>query len=322
MKIRMRLIIFMLIALCFTGCEKHNDKVNSVEYERVETMEDNLSEEISQHSESNALKETTTLIQEMEISDEKDVSSDVITNLIAKIKNSEIESGSDEVFENIEEYYITSSNYKLFEGNWNRTDCESSFEGNIEINNCDENEINISGYFTSYANSGEFYLTGRFITDYDVIAFEEDGAVYLFSYTDEAIEVYQIGIGMYMGGGTSADGKYILGEPEYTNDNQLATLFSEEDLESIHQLFVNANADEELYFILPFTEGIYDMEEGVAQFENTSDAMEGTWMQAFIPHLGEGYTDIFISKDHKIFIRFNNQSLSTEENIIIWNHEF
>lgn len=315
-----RVLLPILCALTLAGCGTKNGDVQ-IDTEVISTETTTTESE----TESESIILTTDIVEnttESETATETNQNTESSNEIVSKIKGFEIISADDEIFENIEENYISSPNYKLFEGTWNRTECESSYEGNLQIDNCTENEINIEGYFSSFANTGELYLTGKFITETDVIAFEEDMAVYLFSYEDGTLKVYQIGTGMYMGAGTSARGKFIQGKPNYTNADRLTTLFSEEDLEIIHQLFINANADEQLYFTLPFIEGLYEVEAGTAQFEGTSEEIEGTWMQAYIPHLGEGYTEIFISNDHKIFIRFKDQILSTEKNSIMWNHTF
>lgn len=303
-----------LVGICLTCCLcscGENNKMNNGIDETVE-KEKNLIE-----------SEFVTELRDT-LEDNENVRDESITEgfeVITQLKNREIDPIEQDSLELIKNMYTSSGKYEDFVGVWNRTECESSMEGQIIFSECTENGVSIKGDFASFANTGELSVEGYYISEQDVFAYEEEGAAYLFSLEEDSLLVYQFGDGEFMGLGVFSDGTYTKGEPEYINENVLESLFSQQELDSIHQLFIAIGEDEELYFIAPFTDGVYEVISGTAKYEASQEEMEGRWLRAYIPHLGEGYTDIFVGNDGEIFIWFKEQTMSTQDQMIVHDED-
>lgn len=182
--------------------------------------------------------ESTTNPEESKDQETKEESYDEAKNLI----NDYISSGDKALLKQLTESKVKLSAAPNVAGEWTRTDVHSSHSADFDITSVTDEGFKYSAEAYYYSNSGIIEETDAYwvsdnaaISEFTLWEGDEDIKYVLFVWDGEELNIETSASSGEMGLGMNVYmyGKYIQGEPTYTNANILHETFSDEVLEEL-----------------------------------------------------------------------------------------
>lgn len=197
-----------------------------------------------------------------------------------------------------------------FTGKWSRTNCLTGMFATVNITKDTDNTASVNGFFYHYGNVGNVNVSDAFyLNDNCLVVVDEDSeTLYLLTIDGDTMTVTQHGDGN-MGQDVTGAGEYTLGDPVYTNANDIEDNFTDEEIEAIKALLEEGGLDYTDFFENTVLYGILTVTESEATFEDGS-VQKGTWYEAIAPHGFTYDSIIFIAEDGEIYFESTMNGIS------------
>lgn len=203
-----------------------------------------------------------------------------------------------------------------FEGEFHRTDVDTSYAANLKISGQDNTGFDFElecTYYTHYCfleGKAEFAAKNVAIFEYmDESGDEIQHQYVVFERTNEGINViascdsFHLGFGENVG----AEGLYVQGEPEYTNANILNETFTSDEQEELNSMLG------ELYKIC-FKEVVESGLISVCDCELT-DGTQAVFYEAFVPTMGGYGFELLITENDDIYYNSEYEAAGWRTNV-------
>ncbi len=318
------MLVVSIGAIVMIGCGKNLNTPTETEVESHSEVQTSVWSDVDANEnledDADAMSDVKQESEEAVVSEESPVlsSEDAIVSL-QNLLESDSPMFEEELGRKLYECRMSQTNAVNFTGEWKRTNVVRAFEANLTISNQDAEGFDVEGYVFWYSHSGELEDGHAYFVTENVAVYEfyndvlETYAYLLFYIDGDVMQIYATGVDADFGLGANCfwQGKYVKGEPSYTNETVVQDNFSEETLAQIHEL-IGDGRYESMF--------ITTMENGALVQENCvlANGTKATYYNSFIYGIADyNHFTLLIDENGEIYIEIGpeNEVFSTVEGV-------